>query len=118
MNRCGIFPKQQILNSEMSQDLKNDIILSRITYQLVPLDDHRKNRAEKAIQTWRDHLVVVLSGTATTFPLHLWCQIIPQSERQLLLLCQRKCNPKVNAYTHLYAQHDYNTQLFVPISME
>ena len=82
MNRCGIFPKQQILDNKMSQDLKDDIILYGMTYQLVPPDNHQRNRAEKAIQKWKDHFVAVLSGTEPTFPLHLWCQIIPQAKRQ------------------------------------
>ena len=32
MNRCGIFLKQQILDNDMSQDLKDGIILSGMTY--------------------------------------------------------------------------------------
>ena len=62
--------------------------------------------------------MVVLSGTAPTFLLHLWYQIVPQDERQLLLLRQTKCNPKVNAYKHLYGQHYNNAHPFVPIGME
>ena len=81
-------------------------MLSGMTHQLAPPDDHQQNRAEKSIQTWKDHFVAVLSGTAPTFALHLWCQITPQAKRQLLLLRQTKFNPKVNAYTHLYGQHD------------
>ena len=41
MNWCGIFPKQQILDNEMSQELKEDIILYGMKYQLVPPDDHQ-----------------------------------------------------------------------------
>jgi hypothetical protein len=89
-----------------------------MTYQLFPPDDHQRNLAEKALQTWKDHFISVLIGTADTFPLHLWCQAIPQMELQLLLLCQSRVNPRVSAYAHVYGQHDYNAEPFVPIGME
>ena len=89
-----------------------------MTYQLVPQGDHRHNVAEKAIQTWKDHFVGVLSGTADTFLLHLWCQAIPQMERQLLLLWQSNSNPKISAYAQVYGQNDYDAAPFVLIGME
>jgi len=89
-----------------------------MTYQLVPPDDHRHNIAEKAIQTWKDHFMCVLSGTFDTSPLHLWCQVLPQMEWQLLLLQQSNTNPKISAYAHVYGQHNYNAAPFVPIGME
>ena len=51
-----------------------------MTYQLVPIDDHRFNLVDKAIQTWKDHFIEVVSGTAEIFPTHLWCKAIPQAE--------------------------------------
>ena len=74
--------------------------------------------AERAIQTWKDHFVGVLIGTNETFTLHLWCQVIPQDERQLLLLQQSCINPKISAYAHVYGSHDYNVESFFPIGME
>eukprot|EP00804_Cyclotella_cryptica_P014867 CCRYP_020386-RA/>CCRYP_020386-RA protein AED:0.51 eAED:0.20 QI:0/0/0/0.66/0.5/0.33/3/0/654 len=84
----------------------------------LPPDDHRRNIAEKAIQTWKDHFVLALSGTADNFPLHLWCQLIPQMERQLNLLQQSHSNPKILSFAHLYSHHNCNSHPFVPIGME
>ena len=89
-----------------------------MTYQLVIPDDYRHNIAEKSIQTWKDHFVGVINGIATTFPHHLWCQAIPQSELQLMLLRQTNINPKISTYSHVYGQHDYSTHPFLPIGME
>ena len=77
----------------------------RLTYQLVPPNDHCCNVAKKAIQTWKDHFIAILSGTADKFPLNLWCQLIPHMERQLNLLCQSNTNSKISAYAHLYGPH-------------
>ena len=114
----GIVPTHQVLDNEISKAYKTEIQATGMTYQLVPPDDHRCNIAEKAIQTWKDHFVGVLSGTSDTFPLHLWCQVLPQMERQLLLLRQSNTNTKISAYAHVYGQHNYDAAPFVPIGME
>ena len=102
----GIVPKHQVLDNEISVAYKAEIRATNMTFQRVPPDDHRRNIAEKAIQTWKDHFVGVLSGTARDFPLHLWCQALPQMERQLLLLRQSNVNPNISAHAHVYGQHD------------
>jgi hypothetical protein len=50
--------------------------------------------------------------------MHLWCQIFPQIECQLLLLRQSKANPNISAYAHVYGHHNYNRHPFVPIGMK
>ena len=89
-----------------------------MTYEKVPPDDHRRIIAKKSIKTWKDHFVSVLSGTAEIFTLHLWCQLLPQMERQLILLGNFNTMPHISTYTHLHGHHDYNTKPFVPLGME
>ena len=113
-----IFPRRQILDNEISEEYKEEIRHTGMTYQLVPPDDHRHNLAERAIQTWKNNFVSVLSRAASTFPLHLWCQIIPQAERQLLLLSHSNVNTHISAYAHVYGQHNYSAEPFVPLGME
>jgi hypothetical protein len=57
-----------------------------MTYELILPEEHQQNMATKSIKTFKDHFVGVLSGCAKTMPMHLWCQLLPQVERQLLLL--------------------------------
>eukprot|EP00804_Cyclotella_cryptica_P015207 CCRYP_000733-RA/>CCRYP_000733-RA protein AED:0.43 eAED:0.26 QI:0/0/0/1/1/1/3/0/840 len=71
MKACNITPQHQVLDNEVSAAYRDVITTSGMTYQLVPPNDHRRNIAEKAIQTWKDHFVSALSGTADNFPLHL-----------------------------------------------
>eukprot|EP00804_Cyclotella_cryptica_P016108 CCRYP_004214-RA/>CCRYP_004214-RA protein AED:0.22 eAED:0.20 QI:0/0/0/1/0/0.66/3/0/877 len=118
MKACGIQPTRQVLDNEISAAYKLAITASGMTYQLVPPDDHRRNIAEKAIQTWKDHFIAVISGTDTKFPLHLWCQLLPQMERQLCLLRQSNAYPHISSHTHLYGHHDYNAHPFAPLGME
>ncbi len=118
MGRAGIVPKHQVLGNQVSARYKKAIGSSDMNYELVPPDDHQSNMAEKAIQTFKDHVVGILSGCAPTFSLHLWCQLLPQVERQLLLLQQLQLHPNLSTYAHVYGHHDYNKHPFVTIGME
>jgi hypothetical protein len=74
MARRGIIPRHQILDNQASFAYKIKIKLMKMTYELVPPDDHQQNLAKKAIQTVKDHMVSILSGCSPTMPMHLWCQ--------------------------------------------
>ena len=69
-----IVHKNQLLDNEISAAYKSEIQAMHLTYQFVPPNDHRRKIAEKEIQTWKDHFVGVLTGTASTLPMHIWCQ--------------------------------------------
>jgi hypothetical protein len=71
-NATGIFPLEHILHNECSALFNQQIQLNKMTYQLVPLHNHRRNQATKAIQIFKDHFVSILYGMDPSFPLHLW----------------------------------------------
>ena len=118
MEERNIVPKHQVLDNELSKAYKQEILATGMTFQPELPDDHSQKIGEKAIQTQKDHFIGVMSGTSTTFTLHLWCQDIPQAERQLLLLRKSNVNPTISAYAYVYGLHDYNAEPFVPIGME
>ena len=71
MRICGLNPKHQILDNEALAKYKEAIQAYGMTYQLVPLDNHRHNIANKAIHFWKNHFIAVLSSTAENFLLNL-----------------------------------------------
>ena len=83
LKTAGIQPKHHILDNKCSTDFKAAIAKNRMTYQLVPPNDHRRNIAEKAIQTFKAHFIAIICGADKSFPLHLWCQLLPQAEIHL-----------------------------------
>ena len=115
---CGISPKHQVLDNEISEEYKKAIKQNDTTFQLVPPHDHRKNIAEKAIQTFKSHFIAILCGTAENFPMNLWDRLLPQAEMTLNLLRQSRLVPKVSTYAHLYGQHDYNSHPLAPLGCE
>ena len=55
LTEAGVKPKIYILDNEISQKFKNALKAEQITYQLVPPHIHRRNAAERAIQSFKNH---------------------------------------------------------------
>jgi len=115
LNAAGIFPTKHILDNEKSAEFLAVIKKNKMTYQLVPPHDHRRNEAEKAIQTFKDHFIAILCGADKDFQLHLWDRILPQAEHTLNMLRPSRMTPTVLAYAHLWGQHKYNSNPYAPL---
>ena len=88
MKAAGLGIKKQILDNECSAELKACIQGSGIDYELVPPGKHRRNQAEREIQTFKAHFIFILAGVDNKFPLSLWCHLLEPTELTLNLLRQ------------------------------
>jgi hypothetical protein len=68
----GLKPKLMKLDNEASKLLKTYFHQQNITSQLVPPYSHIRNAAERAIRSFKDHLIAGLCSTDKSFPMHLW----------------------------------------------
>jgi hypothetical protein len=84
-------------------------------YKLIPPGQHRRNQAERAIQTFKTHFISILAGVDDKFPLLLWCHLLERTELTLNLLRQSRVAPKILAFAHVHGTHDYMQKPFVPI---
>jgi hypothetical protein len=75
---------------------------------------HRRNVAERAIRTWKNHFVAGLCSTDTRFPMHLWDRLLEQASITLNLLRPSRRNPKISAYNMLEGTFDYNKTPLAP----
>jgi hypothetical protein len=83
----GLSVDLQILDNEASAAYKHAITFTwQAKFQLVPLDMHCQNRAERAIRTFKAHFLSILAGVDPTFPLYLWGLLLPRAELTLNLL--------------------------------
>ena len=57
------------MDNECSDDLKAALSKAELTYQLVPPQIHRENKAERTIQTLKGHLKAGLSTLDSDFPI-------------------------------------------------
>jgi hypothetical protein len=86
-----------------------------MTHELVPPNCHRRNIAKWAIQTFKNHFVLILSGVDDRFPLSLWCHLVHPAELTVNLLRQSNVTSKVSSYAHVHGQHNYMTRPFAPL---
>jgi hypothetical protein len=56
-----------LMDNKASAELKAEI-RKNCTIQLVPPDNHRRNLAERAIQTFKCHFKAILAGLDDSFP--------------------------------------------------
>jgi hypothetical protein len=82
----GLRPQLHRLDNEACNILKEFLIAAELDYQLAPPGIHRRNSAERAIQTWKDHFITGLCTTNPHFPIYLWDKLIPQANTTLNLL--------------------------------
>jgi hypothetical protein len=107
-------PKLQRLDNECSQTLKNFMTEQGIDYQLVPPHVHRRNAAERAIRTFKNHFIAGLCSVDRDFPIHLWDRLLPQALLTLNLLRGSRINPKLSAYAQIHGTFDHNRTPLAP----
>ena len=73
-------------------------------FQIVPPHIHWTKSIERAIRTFKEHFIAGLYSTNKEFPLHLWCQLIPQAILMLNLLQQSCMNSKLSGYAQLHEE--------------
>jgi hypothetical protein len=100
----GFKPKLQTLDNEASTALKNFFTVNDIAYQLVPPHCHRRNAAERAIMTFKEHFVAGISSVDPSFPMHLWNRLLPQAEITLNLLRTSRLHPQLSDAAHYPAR--------------
>jgi hypothetical protein len=107
-------PKLHILDNEASEAFKS-AIKENCDLQLVPPDTHRRNLAERAIQTFKSHFISILAGVDPSFPMSLWDRLIPQAVMTLNLLRNSHKTPTISAYQHVNGIFDYNKLPLAPL---
>ena len=90
-----------ILDNEASAAYRAAITANGCTYQLVPPHVHRRNAAERAIRTFKEHFLAILAGVDPSFPASRWDLLLPQAELTLNLLRPCRYNPTVSAWEGL-----------------
>jgi hypothetical protein len=90
---AGLRPQIQRMDNEVSNVFKEFLQAQHITLELTPAHVHRRNAAERAIRTWKNHFLAGLASLNPRFPMRFWSYLLPQSEITLNLLRQSRINP-------------------------
>ena len=114
LTQRGLKPQLHWLDNEASKALKNFITKEQTEYQLTPPHIHRRNAAERAIHTFKNHFISGLCSVDKNFPLHLWCHLLDQEELTLNMLRTSRINPNLSAHEQLHGIHDFNATPLAP----
>eukprot|EP00804_Cyclotella_cryptica_P025147 CCRYP_013003-RA/>CCRYP_013003-RA protein AED:0.27 eAED:0.23 QI:0/0/0/1/1/1/3/0/671 len=71
-------PNWHILDNEAPEEFKLAIRDNGCKVELVPPDMHRRNAAERTIQTFKGHCIATLAGVSNDFPINQWDRLLPQ----------------------------------------
>jgi hypothetical protein len=82
---------------------------------MVSPSNHRRNLAERAMQTFKHYFISILSRVDNKFPLSLWCHLLGPAEILVNLFRQSNIVPKISAYGHIHGQHDCMRKPFAPL---
>jgi hypothetical protein len=94
MKNSGLGLKKHQLHNECSEKFKMCIKNAGMTHELVPPNCNCCNIVKQAIQTFKNHFVLILSGVDDRFPLSLWCHLERPAELTVNLLRQSNVTPK------------------------
>ena len=94
------------LDNESSDKLEQYLRENNLEIQFVPPNNHRANKAERAIRDFKNHFIASLSTTNENFPMNLWDELLPQIEITINLLRPFGPDKSISAY------HGINGKVF------
>jgi hypothetical protein len=97
--------KLQRLDNETSQQVQRMLRQRNISIQYVPPNNHRANRAERAIRDVKNHLISMLATANPGCPLDLWDEFIPQLNITINLLRPFGPDHSKSAYYGVHKHH-------------
>ena len=112
----GSSPSIYIIDNEAPLELKTALNKRKVNFQLVPPHVHRRNAAERAIRTFKNHLLAILAGAHKEYPVsEEWDRFLPQCEMTLNFLHNSRVNPKLSSYAYLFGNFDFNKTPLAPL---
>ena len=110
----GCKPQFHKLDNECSQALQSALEANKVKFQMAPPHIHRTNAAERAIRTFKDHLLAGLASVDPNFPMYLWDRLLHQATITLNLLRPARLNPNLSAYAFSNGCFNYMSTLLAP----
>ena len=104
----GLKPSALRIYNECPKALQIFFRENSIYFQICLPNGHRKNQAEKAIETQKCLFLSGISGVDTSFTMRLWCRLLSQATQTLKFLHKYRINPRLSAEAWLNGGFHYN----------
>ena len=106
------------MDNECAEVTKTWLVTTPIMLELTPVAQHRTNKAERAISTWKDHFIATLATTDPTCPLSLWEDFVEQAELTLNCMRMSPVHPSLSAWEALCGPFDILATPIAPLGMK
>jgi len=116
--KSGFKPICERLDNEMSPAFLAACEKRGVKLQLVPPHNHRANRAERAIRTFKNHFIAILATADPDFPLKAWDELIPQAVLTLNLMRSSGLTRQVSAWQQMHGEFDFKKYPIAPAGMK
>ena len=103
-----------ICDNECSAELKHAFKANKLEYQLAPPHQHRRNAAERAIQTFKAHFIAGLTSVDPHFPITEWDRLLQQAEITLNLLRNSRLTRNLSAYAAIAGFYNFQATPMAP----
>ena len=80
----------------------------------MPPHIHRRKSAERAIQTFKSHLLSGLETCHSRYPITEWDRLLPQAELTLNLLQRSRVNTNLLACAYVNGPYNFNAWPIAP----
>lgn len=111
----GLHPRLNVTDNQAVRPLKAFLKTKECKWQFVEPHNHRVNAAERAIQTFKNHLISGMCCTDSKWPLQLWHQLTDQALITLNLCRTSRRDPSKSAYHSYHGQrYDWNKHPMAP----
>ena len=115
LTKVAAAPSHNILDNEFSSELQKSLEAHNVTTEKVPPNLHRRNTAERAIHTLKNHLLAGLAGVDPSYPIRQWDKLLQLAEITLNLLHTSHVNQKLSAYAYIFGNFDFNKTHSAPV---
>ena len=111
----GIKPNHEVMDNILAKEIEDNLNQLEIAIHLVPPHDHRTNKAERAIRTFKNHWIASVAGCSSSMPLGGVKHFLEQILITLNLLRNSRRNPHLSAYADLKGPYDNNAHPLHPL---
>ena len=104
------------LDNKLSSHVRQYLSKEQINIELTPVGQHRRNKAERAIRTFKNHFVATLAGVDKECPLELWPEFLDQIDMTLNIM--RTSSAGLSAWSALHGPVDFNKTPIAPLGIK
>ena len=101
LSKRGFKTVLNIINNVATRAVQAYLEKENVDIQLVEPHNHGVNAADRAIKTFKNHLIMGLSTCDASLPSLFWDKIIPQAQDSLIMLQTSRVHPNLSAYSVL-----------------